>query len=71
MQLGQLNLILRLLASDYFRYCQLSLEPVVAAVAAMMGLISVRFSLYLQKIKWVIFNLPTVAAVYNYDLLPQ
>ena len=73
MQLGQLNLILSLLAWDYLRYCQLllSLVLVVAAAAVMMVLISAHLAQYLQRIKWVISNLPTVTTVYNYDLLPR
>jgi hypothetical protein len=73
MQLGQLNLILSLPAWDYFRYCQLllSLVLVVAAVAVMMVLISAHLAQYLQRIKLVISNLPTVTTVYNYDLLPR
>jgi len=74
MQLEQLNLILRLLALDYFRYYQLLsflVIVVVLAVVVMMVLMSAHLSQYLQRIKWVIFSLPTVTTIYTYDLLPQ
>jgi len=76
MQLEQLNLILRLLALDYFRYYQLLSFLVIVVVLAvvvvvMMVLMSAHLSQYLQRIKWVIFSLPIVSTIYNYDLLPQ
>jgi hypothetical protein len=44
---------------------------VVVMVVMVMVVTPAHLSLYLQRIKWVIFNLPIVATIYNYDLLPQ